>query len=144
MMVFMSKVGKKAIMSVRVTMLSLKDKRNWIVVLFMLLVCTCQNGIPNNFTAKETLIQPNAGHLLAIYGYHNADALSGYDELYLKDGQSGSKKGNLVLRIRGQISKVTWLGSDTLEVWSDGYLRVFNNIDGLPIILKMHHIEQRL
>jgi hypothetical protein len=140
----MPKVGQKAIMSVKVTMLLLKDKWNWIVVLFILSVCTCHNGIPNNFTTKEILIQPNAGHLLAIYGYHNADALSGYDELYLKDEQSGLKKGNLVLRIRGHISKVNWLGSDTLEVWSDGYLRVFNNISGLPIILKMHHIEQRL
>jgi hypothetical protein len=127
-------------------MLQLAIDRTWMLILIVILIasCTTQNSLSNNFKVKEELSQPDSGQLIAVYGYHNSGSLSGYDELYLKDNQSTSGKVELILRIRGQIVKVSWIGIDTLEVWSNGYLREFKNIDGLPIILKLHHIEQRL
>jgi len=106
--------------------------------------CSSQHSLPNNFNIIEHLSQPDSGQLIAIYGYHNAGSLSCYDELYLRDSQSASGKAELVLRIRGQITKIIWIGRDTLEVWSVGSLRTFRNLEGWPIVLKLQHVEQRL
>ncbi|HEX3019567.1 MAG TPA: hypothetical protein VHP36_04665 [Chitinispirillaceae bacterium] len=124
-------------------MLHCKDKWYGIIIIIGF-ICMCDNSIPDKFRAKENLVQPVSGQWVAIYGYHNAGSLSGYDELYLKKSKTDMKNSIFVLRIRGQIVKASWQGTDTLEVWSEGYLREFKNIDGLPIILKLHHIEQLL